>query len=80
MNTKIAILLLASLAPAQTYTSRAPFLAAGGSSPVMVENFNGFGSGAQVAALFGGLITFQAPIPTDFFGSWGLGSLAGKSR
>lgn len=71
MFPRFAILLLASLAPAQTFTARAPFLAAGGTSQVLVEDFNSYANWAPVPSLFGPLITFASPTPTIFITAWG---------
>jgi hypothetical protein len=52
-----------------TYTSRASFNAAV-NAPIETENFDGYANGQQVLSLFGGLIMFNAPVPTVFYGNW----------
>lgn len=53
-----------------TFTNRAAFEAAVGGSSVLLESFDNFAPGQQVPQLFGGLISFDPPFPTVFFGNW----------
>ena len=50
-----------------TYRDRATFNPAAG---VLLEDFDGFADGAPIDQLFAGLVTFDAPLPSIFFGGW----------
>lgn len=74
----VALLILTTLASNAsanaTYRSRAAFEASN-SVPSLLEDFDRFHDGQVVTQLFGGLVTFDAPYPTIFFGGWnGLGT------
>ena len=61
-----------------TYRNRADFEAAAGSWEVLLEDFDSFSNGELVTELFDGLVVFDAPFPSIFWGNWNGHGTAGE--
>ncbi len=76
----LLLMLCASPALAQhgVFTSRTAFQSATSGYTSSTENFDGFANGQQISSLFSGLVTFDSPSPTDFYGSWNAHGTGGQ--
>ena len=59
------------------YRNRDEFTESALGGPVLNESFDSFPSGSAVSSLFGGQVTFGAPLATVFYGGWGPGEFSG---
>jgi Ca2+-binding RTX toxin-like protein len=53
-----------------TYRDRSEFDTAKSGLPTEFEDFDSYADGETLTELFGGLVTFDTPSPTVFFGNW----------